>query len=358
MRAGLILFSLAIVVLVTQVVQAQIPPPPLENLKIDVTIEAKDDGICLVEASVQGPPIEAELLAQFPFERGEARASVSSPSPRQLVFEAEGSFALSEKALREMPPEAKAQLGLLSKELANFMLAQFHGKPLLEILALVRDGEVPELPPQLVDLKLENIWFERLLWSEPELGFKLSLRLSGTVFENEEFQRSLPFRVKALIDASPSSVSLTLEFKGSRGEASFGFLANPQQTRAELSASFELPKVGNRVRWRVGAPTGSPELAEALTQLLERCEVSFTLKVPENARVTGLPSGYSQLSPGTYTWSKAGGREALSALAGGAPLTISYAPAEQPAARIWVAVVAIGATAAAVLGATLLKRRK
>jgi len=95
-----------------------------------------------------------------------------------------------------------------------------------------------------------------------------------------------------------------------------------------------------------------------LDEFLGQYDVDFTLKVPENASVGGLPPGYSQTED-TYTWSGVDAAGALGAvLTGGAQPDITYGyeapPSEFPLLIVGVLVVAIVAIAAA---AVVLRRR-
>lgn len=347
--AGSALCVIGLLVLTT-CVQAQ-----AEDVKIDMTIELKSDGKGHIEISVEAPPAEEvmENLAQIPITGASLSIEISSPSSGRLDIKADCSVTLSETMIENLPPEVQLVL-YMTPEQINLMLDEFEGKYLGDLSIL--GFEVPDLPPELADLKIEDISCTKFSWSEPKLTVAFSLMLSGTVFENEELRAKLPLSIDAAMSISPTRFSLTIELEAREGEGSLEMIFASDKTTIEGELTFELPKVGNKARWDFGMPEADimPGIEpDQLSEELQGGDITLNLKVPEGATVSGLPSGYSKVG-NTYTWEDENGASTFAATLGGTQGTINYdvAPeAEFPwlTVGVVIAVVIIVVAAVAIL---------
>ncbi|KUO39435.1 MAG: hypothetical protein AVW06_03890 [Hadesarchaea archaeon DG-33-1] len=296
-----------------------------EDVKIDMTIELRPDGKGHIEVSAEAPPAEEvmENLAQIPITGASLSIEISSPSSGRLDIWADGSVTLSETKIENLPPEAQLLLHMTSEQI-NLMLDKFDGKCLGDIS--FSGFEVPGLPPELADLKIEDISCTKFSWSESKLTAAFSLKLSGTVFENEEFRAKLPLSIDATMSTSPTRLSLTIELEASGVEGSLEMIFASDKTTIEGELTFELPKVGNEARWDFGMPVADMMPGIELEQLPEQLQggdITLNLNVPEGATVSGLPPGYSNVG-NTYTWEDENGASTFAATFGGAQGTISY----------------------------------
>lgn len=340
-----------------------------ENTKIDVIIELRPDGRGHIEVSARGPPVREvmEGLAQVPITGASLSIGISSPSSGRLDIEADGSITLRGKIIENLPPEAQLALHI-TPEQVNLMLNQFKGKRLSEIFAELRraDFGMPELPPELAEIKIEDFSCTKFSWSEPKLAAAFSLKLSGMVFENEEILGELPIGIDASLSTSATGMTLTIGLDGKKVDGGLELVLAADRTAFHLDTTFDPPKVGDRVQWGLRTPEmwmirnlADLNLVDEVKfwEKLENSDFTLTLRVPSGAAVS-LPSGYSQVGD-TYTWS---GDEAVDALGqvltGQAEISVEYGytpHAEFPWLAVGVLIAVI--IAAAIVVITLRARR-
>jgi len=307
---------------------------PPENADIDITLELLSDARCHVTVSVV-TQFEMEELGNLPITNGNVNLEISSPSSGQLKFDATGSVTFTEAALAQ---EEFMMLNMMNVGMINSELSQIEGKYLSEIL-----GEVVELPPEAADIKIERISCTKFSWSEPTLEAGLTATLSGSVFENEELRDKLPieFTLNINLTAEDNTVVMELTFDG----------------------YFKLPRVGNNVQWDFEAPEmenipGLENLSlENLGELLKQYDIDFTLKVPSDASVSGLPPGCFQ-EGNTYTWSDDNAADALDLVLTGkvqGNVTYGYKP---PAEFPWLVVGALVVVVVVVVVVAVALRRR
>jgi len=338
---GLSLCAIAALLISTTFVKAQELPelPSIENMDVDITLELLPDARCRVTVGV-----EAQFeMEELPLTGGNLSFRVSSPSSEQLKFDATGSVTLTEAGLDMLTGEVRTTLMIMHADMINDLIAlsEIEGQSFSEILpgflTMIPGAEEIEIPPEMEDIVIEDLRCTKLSWSEPTIEAGLTTTLSGSVFEEKV---DLSFDIDITVEGNTATVALTFD----------GY--------------FDLPRVGDDVRWgleipEIGTIPGLENFAlENLGEFLEQYNVDFTLKVPEDASVSGLPSGYSQADE-TYTWSGVDAAGALgTVLTGEAQPDITYEyeapPSEFPLLVVGVLVVAIVAIAAAAL---VLRRR-
>lgn len=338
---GLSLCAITALLISTTFVKAQELPelPSIEDMDVDITLELLPDARCRVTVGV-----EAQFeMEELPLTGGNLSFRVSSPSSEQLKFDATGSVTLTEAGLDMLTGEVRTTLMIMNADMINDLIAlsEIEGQSLSEILpgflTMIPGAEEIEIPPEMEDIVIEDLRCTKLSWSEPTIEAGLTTTLSGSVFEEKV---DLSFDIDITVEGNTATVALTFD----------GY--------------FDLPRVGDDVRWgleipEIGTIPGLENFAlENLGEFLEQYNVDFTLKVPEDASVSGLPSGYSQADE-TYTWSGVDAAGALgTVLTGEAQPDITYEyeapPSEFPLLVVGVLVVAIVAIAAAAL---VLRRR-
>lgn len=358
------LCTIALFLTLTSHPQAQQLPtlPSIENMDVNILIEARPDGNCYVKVTAEGAALTiAEDLLDLPLTQGDLDINISSPSPTHLNVRVEVGVTLLGSALRELSPEIRTQLELMNRDMINFALSMFQGKYLWEILsaALGTLPEAKELPPELADLKIKEISCTKFSWSEPTLTAAFTLAISGAVFDNEELRAELPINIAANFSASATEATLGIELEGKKTGGNLRIKITTQRTTLVLDGVSELPKAGGQVRWNFSVPKISeiPNLENVVDELIEKNNVTLTLKVPEDATVSGLPLGYSQ-EGSAYTWLGEDVAGALKQVLTGAQVNITYSYTEPAAEFPWLAVgllVAIVVTIALILALRMRK---
>lgn len=322
-------------------VQAQLPNfNPPENADIDITLELLSDARCHVTISAVAQ-FEMEDLGNIPITNGNVDLEISSPSSGQLTLDVTGSATFTETALDE---ETLMMLAMVNVDLINSELSPVEGKYLSEIL-----GVDAELFPMVADIEIESIRCTTFSWSEPTLEAGMTTTLSGSVFENEELRDKLPIELTLGINLTAEDNIMVMELT--------------------LDLYFKLPVVDGQVQWSPKLPEmeNIPWLEnlnlENLGELLRQYNIDFTLKVPSDASVSGLPSNYSQEDNDTYTWSSDNAADALDMLlTGGVQPDITYgyeAPSSPPSEFPWLVVgVLVVVVVVAVVAVVALRARK
>ena len=307
-------------------------------MDVDITLELLPDARCRVTVDI----VAQFEMEELPLTGGNLSLGVSSPNSERLKFDVTGSVTFTEAGLDMLTDEVRTILMIMNADMINdFALSGIEGQSLSEILSemgpLVPGVEEIEMPPEMEDIVIEDLRCTKLSWSEPTIEAGLTTTLSGSVFEKKV---DLSLDIDITVEGNTATVELTFD----------GY--------------FDLPRVGDDVRWgfeipEIGTIPGLENFAlENLGEFLEQYDIDFTLKVPEDASVSGLPPGYSQAED-TYTWSGVDAAGALgTVLTGEAQPDITYEyeapPSEFPLLVVGVLVVAIVAIAAAAL---VLRRR-
>lgn len=335
---SLSLCAITALLISTTCVKAQELPelPSIEDMDLDITLELLPDARCHVTVGV-----EAQLeMEGLPITDGSLSLTVSSPSSEQLKFDVTGSLTLTQAGLDEfLSEEIRTMLIMINANMINDFIATFgiEGKYLSEIISEVPGVGTVELPPEAADIKVEEIECTEFSWREPTIEAGLTTTLSGSVFEEK-----VDLRLDIDITVEDDTTTVELTFDG----------------------YFDLPRVGGNVQWGFEIPEidtipGLENFAlENLDELLEQYDIDFTLKVPEDASVGGLPPSYSQAED-TYTWSGVDAAGALgTVLTGETQPDITYeyeaSPSEFPWLVVGVLVVVIVAIATTVV---VLRRR-
>jgi len=287
-------------------VRAQIPEiGPPENARVNITIELLPDARSHVTVNA-----EAQFkVGVIPITSGNLIIGMSSSGSRQLKFDVSGDATFTEAGLGELPEEARTILPTINADIINAYIAQFgiEGEYLSEAISKIPGIGPVELPPEAADIKIEKINFNKFSWKDLKIEASLTTTISGSEFENK-FDLSLDIHVTG----EDNTMEINLTFDG----------------------YFDLPRVGDNVRWNLQPPKmeNIPELEnlnlENLGELLKQYDIDFTLKVPSGASVSGLPPGYSQ-SDDTYTWSGDNAADALDLVLTGEPqgnITYGYKP--------------------------------
>ena len=368
---GLSLCAITALLISTTCVKAQELPDltSIENMDVDITLELLPDARCHVTVGVEAQ-FEMEGWGDLPITNGSAGIEISSPNSGQLKFDVSGSVTFSESGLAVIPEE----IIMMNAEMINglIVLAGIEGQSLSEILpgflTMIPGAEEIEMPSEVEDIVIEGLRCTKFSWREPTLEAGLTTTLSGSIFEDEELRDELPITIDGSIDISETSISLTIEASSETVEFTLGVNLTAEDTAAMMELTFDgyfkLPVVGDQVQFDFEVPEidipGLENIVdlENLGELLEQCNIDFTLKVPEDASVSGLPPGYSQAED-TYTWSGVDAAGALgTVLTGEAQPDITYGyeapPSEFPWLVVGVLVVVIVAIAAAVV---VLRRR-
>jgi len=338
-------------------------------MDVDITLELLPDARCHVTVGAEAQ-FEMEGWGDLPITNGSAGLDISSPKSGELKFDVSGSVTFSESGLDAIPEE----ISMMNADMINslIVLAGIEGQSLSEILpgiwTMIPGVGETEIPPEVEDIVIESLRFTKFSWSEPKLEADLTTTLSGSIFESEELRDELPVTIDGSIDMSETSISLTVEASSETVEFTLGFNLTTEDTTAVMELTFDgyfkLPVVGDQVQFGLEVPgMDIPGLEsfinlENLGELLAQYGIDFTLKVPEDASVGGLPPGYSQAG-NVYTWSGVNVAGALDmVLTGGVQPNITYGheapPSEFPWLVVGVLVVVIVAIAATVV---VLRRR-
>ena len=337
-------FSLCVVTVLlisTTCVKAQELPelPSIEDMDVDITLELLPDARCHVTVWV-----EAQFeMEELPVTGGNLSLRVSSPSSERLKFDVTGSVTFTEAGLDMLPEEVRTTLMMMNAGMINNLIALvgIEGQSLSEILSemgpLVPGVEEIEMPPEMEDIVIEDLRCTKLSWREPTIEAGLTTTLSGSIFEKEV---DLGLDIDITVEGNTATVELTFD----------GY--------------FDLPRVGNNVRWgfeipEIGTIPGLENFAlENLGEFLEQYNIDFTLKVPEGTSVSGLPPGYSQAED-TYTWSGVDAAGALgTVLTGEAQPDITYGYEAPPSEFPWLVVGVLVVVIVAIVVAVVVLRRR
>ncbi|TKJ26296.1 MAG: hypothetical protein CEE41_02355 [Hadesarchaea archaeon B3_Hades] len=367
---GLSLCAITALLISTTCVKAQELPElqSIENMDVDITLELLPDARCHVTVGVEAQ-FEMEGWGDLPITNGSAGLEISSPNSGQLKFDVSGSVTFSESGLGVIPEE----IIIMNAEMINglIVLAGIEGQSLSEILPgfltmIPGAGEI-EMPPEMEDIVIEDLRCTKLSWSEPTIEAGLTTTLSGSIFEGEELRDELPITIDGSIDISETSISLTMEASSETVEFTLGFNLTAGDTTAvmelTLDGYFKLPVVGDQVQFDFELPEidipGLENFAlENLGEFLAQYDIYFTLKVPEDASVGGLPPGYSQADD-TYTWSGVDAAGALDmVLTGEAQPDITYGYEAPPSEFPWLVVGVLVVVIVAIVVAVVVLRRR
>jgi len=329
--------------------------PSIENVNVEITIEARSDGNCHIEVSAEGPPIEGieEGLEELPVTQGSLNIKVESPTPGQL------DIMVDVSATFRQPVDPEISTQITEMVAAYAMMPDMVNSMLLQQAQSALENTKEDMPPELQDLEVSDLRVTKLTWSESRLEAGLSATLSSNVYENKELRAKLPVNIDATLSVSATRLTLTIELEGQKAEGSLEIVLATDETTLDLDATFELPRVEGRVHWGLEVPEAEmiPGLEDMLGEFLEKNNFALTLKVPTDATVSGLPSDYSQVG-NTYTWSGDNAADALDlVLTGGVQGNVTYGykpPAEFPWLVVGALVVVV--VVVVVVAAALRKR--
>jgi len=177
-----------------------------------------------------------------------------------------------------------------------------------------------------------------------EIEESLTFELHGKSYEEGE----VFYKVDVTFDASKENGTLSFDFDSPRGYCTSEISYVGENFTIETNGWFELPMVDNQVRWKAytiedllpklaeygNVPLaeleeGLAELENELREVLENLNATLTLKVPPDAELVGLPTGY-QLVDSIYEWSGAAANDALVHLLMGRLREITYSAALIP----------------------------
>lgn len=323
------------------------PPglPSIENMDLDITLELLPDARCHVTASAE-TQLESIGWGELPITSGSVELEISSPSPGQLKLDVDASATLSESELDEI-------ISMIDAEMIDNLISGIEGQSLSDLLS----GVLPTAPEE--DIVIGELRCTKFSWREPTIEVGLTTTLSGSVLDDQRLRDELPITVNVSIDISGASTNVSIDVNSETVEFTLEINLTTEDTTTTMELTldgyFKLPVVDDQVQWGFELPEIVPTtLGESFAQY----DTDFTLKVPENASVSGLPPGYSQTGD-TYNWSGGNAAEALNTvLTGDAQPNIVYGyeapPSEFPWLTVGILVVVIVAIAAAVV---VLRRR-
>ena len=336
-------------------------------MDVDITLELLPDARCHVTVEIEAQ-FEMEGWGDLPITNGSASLEISSPSSGELKFDVSGSVTFSESGLDVIPEE----ISVMNAELINsfIALAGIEGKPLSEILPGVWTmipgaGEIG-MPLDIEDIVIKDLECTKFKWGESKLEAGLTTTLSGSIFEGEELRDELPITIDGSTDISETSISLTIEASSETVEFTLGVNLTSEDTTAVmeliLDGYFKLPVVGDQVQFGFEVPEipGLESIVdlEHLDELLEQYDIDFTLKVPEDASVGGLPPGYSQVDD-TYTWSGSNAADTLGKiLRREAQPNVTYEQGAPPSEFPWIVVGVLVVVVVAIAAAVVVLRRR
>ena len=314
--------------------------PSIENMDVDITLELLPDARCHVTVSAE-TQLESMGLSELPITSGSVELEISSPSSGHLKLDVDASATLSESELDEI-------ISLMNAETINNLLSGIEGQSLSELLSTIWTT-VPE-----EDIIIEELRCTKFSWNEPTIEVGLTTTLSGSVLDDQMLRDELPITVNVSIDISGASTNVSIDVNSETVEFTLEINLTTEDTtmmmELTLDGYFKLPVVDNQVQWGFKLPEIVPT---NLGESFEQYDTDFTLKVPEDASVSGLPPGYSQTGD-TYTWSGGTAAEALNTVLNGETqpnIVYGYEapPSEFPWLTIGVLVVIIVAIAAAIV---------
>ena len=318
------------------------PPelPSIDDTNLDITLELLPDARCHVTASAE-TQFEGMGWGELPITSGSLELDISSPSSGQLKLDLDASATLSESELAVI-------ISMIDAEMIDNLLSGIEGQSLSELLS----GILPTAPEE--DIVIEELRCTKFSWNEPTIEAGLTTTLSGSVFEDQMLLDELPITVDVSIDMSEASTNVSIDVNSETVEVTLEINLTTEDTTTTMELTldgyFKLPVVDDQVQWSFELPEFFPE---NLGESFEQYDTDFTLKVPEDASVSGLPLGYSQTG-NTYTWSGGSAAAALTTvLSGAAQPDIVYGyeapPSEFPWLTIGILVVVIVAIAAAIV---------
>jgi hypothetical protein len=331
----------------TACVKAQQLPelPSIEDMDLDITLELLPDARCHVTASAE-TQFEGMEWSELPITSGSVELEISSPNSGQLKLDVDASATLSGSLLAEIPDEISTMNVEMINDLIEFLGVE--GQSLSELLS----GVLPMAPED--DIVIEELRCTKFSWNEPTIEAGLTTTLSGGVFEDQTLLDELPITVDVSIDISEVSTNVSIDVNSETVEFTFEINLTTEDTTTTMELTldgyFKLPVVDNQVQWGFELPEIVPT---TLGESFEQYDTDFTLKVPEDASVSGLPSGYSQTGD-TYTWSGGDAADALNTVLGGETqpnIVYGYEalPSEFPWLTVGILVVVIVAIAAAIV---------
>ncbi len=325
----------------TEETDEQIPGlPSIENMDLDITLELLPDARCHVTASAE-TQFEGMGLSELPITSGSVELEIYSPSSGQLKLDVDASATLSESELDEI-------ISMIDAEVIDNLLSGIEGQSLSDLLS----GVLPTAPEE--DIVIEELRCTKFSWNEPTIEVGLTTTLSGSVLDDQMLRDELPITVNVSIDISGASTNVSIDVNSETVEFTLEINLTTEDTTTTMELTldgyFKLPVVDDQVQWGFELPEIVPT---TLGGSFEQYDTDFTLKVPDDASVSGLPPGYSQTGD-TYTWSGGAAAEALNTvLAGEAQPDIVYGyeapPSEFPWLTVGILVVVIVAIAAAIV---------
>jgi len=323
------------------------PPelPSIDDMDLDITLELLPDARCHVTASAE-TQLEGMGWGALPITSGSLELDISSPSSGRLKLDLDASATLSESLLDQIP----AEISTMNVEMINDLieLTGIEGQSLSDLLS----GVLPTTPEE--DIIIEELRCTKFSWNEPTIEAGLTTTLSGSVLADQTLLDELPITVDASIDISGASINVSIDVNSESIELTLEINLTTEDTTTTmelmLDGYFKLPVVDNQVQWSLELPE---IFSKNLGESFEQYDTDFTLKVPEDASVSGLPPGYSQTG-NTYTWSGGSAAAALTTvLSGETQPDIVYgyeAPSSEfPLLPVGVLIVVIVAIAAAIV---------
>lgn len=309
-----------------------------ENMDIHVALELGPDGSFHLTAAVDGR-ISGEI-AQLPVSSAQVHVEITSPGLGEVKAAFEGTVTISGGVLVGLDQQTRAMLDTLTAEMIdNFVVSmQIEGKPLSDILSgLSGLGEGGTETPEMENIIIENINCTEFSWTEPTVEFALDVILSGGVFENEEMLSYLPATIDLSLKSEVGLLSLSVDAVSKNGEVRITLDVANAENGLDLSASIEargkIPgfKEGEPYTFQIPSEAQEALAKSGLGGLLERNNVSFELRVPEDWEATGLPGSPSR-SGGTYSWTGSSAAEALGLLLSGQSTPqVNLSPTATPA---------------------------
>ncbi|MEM2878286.1 MAG: hypothetical protein QXG10_01880 [Candidatus Hadarchaeales archaeon] len=327
----------------------------IDSLNIDM--EMLPDARCHIKATLEAS-MEGADWSKIPIVSANMELNITKSGEKKVTMDIQTEIRLTEDAVDMLPQE----LLQLNAEAINLLIAAsgITGKSLSELLGGFTGlgyGPTVEIPEEIMDVVIEELSVTQFSWQGTTLRFHVTCTLSGDVLGNENVEKRLPVNFSASMNVSETTISITMN--GSSGKSRIEVRGSATKSgditeiQAEANAYLELPVVDGQVVWAPPMPVAEG----SLENLIPEQNVNFSLKVPENAKVESLPSGYRQ-SGNSYIWSGPEAAGAIGELLGG-PVNVSYEYVPPTSdIFVWVIVGVVVAAAIASAGIIAVRRRK
>ncbi len=264
----------------TEETDGQLPGlPSFDNMDVDISLELLPDARCHVMASAE-TQLENMGLGELPITSGSLGLNISSPSSGRLKLDVDASATLSGSLLAQITD----YINTVNAEMINSFIGSYglEGQSLSELLS----GIVPTTTEE--NIVIEELRCTKFSWNEPTIEVGLTTTLSGSVFEYQTLLNELPITVDASINIFGSFTNMSIDVNSESVEATIEINLTTEDTTTTMELTldgyFKLPVIDGQVQWGLELP----EIVQtSFDESFGQYNTNFTLKVPENASVSG-----------------------------------------------------------------------